>query len=85
MYYDIFFNIAAFFLILTILNFGTTFFRVMMKRIHVNPEEAVKIHQDVRSQRSIGIHWGTFDLAAEVKLWGFYEIEIYRFICYNAR
>ncbi|XP_041348338.1 N-acyl-phosphatidylethanolamine-hydrolyzing phospholipase D-like isoform X2 [Gigantopelta aegis] len=27
---------------------------------HVSPAEAVQIHHDVRSQTSIGIHWGTF-------------------------
>ena len=39
--------------------------RWFMKPIHVNPPEAVKIHQDVRSQQSIGIHWGTFKLTDE--------------------
>jgi N-acyl-phosphatidylethanolamine-hydrolysing phospholipase D len=37
-----------------------------MKPVHINPEEAVKIHQDVKSQRSIGIHWGTFAMTDEV-------------------
>lgn len=32
---------------------------------HVDPLEAVRIHQDVRARRSIGIHWGTFLLADE--------------------
>lgn len=27
---------------------------------HVNPEEAVQIHVDVKSKASVGIHWGTF-------------------------
>jgi N-acyl-phosphatidylethanolamine-hydrolysing phospholipase D len=27
---------------------------------HVNPQEAVRIHQDVRSRCSIGVHWGTY-------------------------
>jgi L-ascorbate metabolism protein UlaG (beta-lactamase superfamily) len=34
--------------------------RWFMKDMHCNPEEAVQIHLDVRSQKSIGMHWGTF-------------------------
>ena len=34
--------------------------RWLMKDMHVNPEEAVKIHLDVESRQSIGMHWGTF-------------------------
>jgi L-ascorbate metabolism protein UlaG (beta-lactamase superfamily) len=34
-----------------------------MGPIHVSPEEAVKIHNDVRSKTSIGMHYGTFPLA----------------------
>lgn len=33
---------------------------------HVSPEEAVRIHEDVKSKSSVGIHWGTFSLAHEV-------------------
>ena len=39
--------------------------RWFMKAAHVNPEEAVKIHKDINSRYSIGIHWGTFILTDE--------------------
>ncbi|KAJ8047764.1 N-acyl-phosphatidylethanolamine-hydrolyzing phospholipase D [Holothuria leucospilota] len=32
---------------------------------HVNPEEAVEIHKDIKSMSSVGIHWGTFALTYE--------------------
>lgn len=32
---------------------------------HVDPKEAVQIHQDVCSRRSLAIHWGTFPLTDE--------------------
>ena len=39
--------------------------RNIMKMSHLNPEEAVKTHCDIRSKQSLGIHWGTFQLTAE--------------------
>ena len=39
--------------------------RWFMKTVHVNPAEAVKIHQDIGARRSLGIHWGAFVLAGE--------------------
>lgn len=39
--------------------------RWFMKRYHVDPEEAVEIHKDVKSKWSVGIHWGTFALTDE--------------------
>jgi hypothetical protein len=31
-----------------------------MKDVHLNPEEAVRAHRELRSEYSIGIHFGTF-------------------------
>lgn len=39
--------------------------RSIMAFMHVNPEEAVKIHQDVGARRSVAMHWGTFRLTLE--------------------
>ena len=39
--------------------------RWLMQSMHVDPFEAVKIHQDVRSQLSVACHWGTFHLTDE--------------------
>lgn len=36
-----------------------------MEPIHVSPVGAIKIHRDVRSQKSIALHHGTFPLADE--------------------
>ncbi len=39
--------------------------RWFMKPVHLNPEEAVKVHQDLQSRYSVGMHWGTFLLTDE--------------------
>ena len=39
--------------------------RWFMKDQHIDPREAVQIHQDLKAKRSVGIHWGTFALTDE--------------------
>ncbi|WOJ93094.1 MBL fold metallo-hydrolase [Congregibacter variabilis] len=39
--------------------------RWFMKDVHLNPQEAVMAHQELRSELSIGIHFGTFQLTYE--------------------
>jgi N-acyl-phosphatidylethanolamine-hydrolysing phospholipase D len=37
-----------------------------MKYFHVNPDEAVQIHKDIKSRKSFGIHWGTFKMVSTI-------------------
>lgn len=39
--------------------------RWFMREMHVNPDEAVQIHLDVNSKRSLAMHWGSFILTDE--------------------
>lgn len=39
--------------------------RVTLKHFHVNPQEAVNAFKELRAQRMIPIHWGTFRISAE--------------------
>jgi N-acyl-phosphatidylethanolamine-hydrolysing phospholipase D len=39
--------------------------RWFMQRFHLNPPEAIRVHQDVGSKHSIGMHWGTIKLTIE--------------------
>lgn len=39
--------------------------RWFMQPQHVNPQEALLIHQDLAAKRSFAMHWGTYQLAAE--------------------
>jgi N-acyl-phosphatidylethanolamine-hydrolysing phospholipase D len=66
-YYDVFkeigsrlgpFDIAA-------IPIGAYLPREMMKMTHLTPEEAFQLFTDIKGQRFIAIHWGTFDLTDE--------------------
>ena len=55
----------------------------MMESSHVDPEQAVQIHLDVVSKKSIAVHWGTFALANEVisglnNVFHFYQSDLFR-------
>jgi L-ascorbate metabolism protein UlaG (beta-lactamase superfamily) len=39
--------------------------RWLMGPVHMNPEEAVRAHQDLEAAQSIGMHFGTFQLTDE--------------------
>ncbi|EFO92396.1 hypothetical protein CRE_11126 [Caenorhabditis remanei] len=38
--------------------------RFFMKSQHINPEEAIGVHQLIRAKNSIGIHWGTYHMGS---------------------
>ena len=48
--------------------------RWFMKSYHNNPDEAVMIHQDIKSKQSVGMHFGCFRLSDEK--WGQAEIDL---------
>ncbi|KAG0362918.1 hypothetical protein BGZ54_008430, partial [Gamsiella multidivaricata] len=39
--------------------------RWFMSPVHCSPEDAVRLHEDIKSKRSVGMHWGTWVLTDE--------------------
>ncbi|MBX7065875.1 MAG: MBL fold metallo-hydrolase [Parachlamydiales bacterium] len=50
---------------LSLIPIGTYVPKKFMQTVHICPQEAVQIHQDVNSQFSLGMHWNTFRLSDE--------------------
>ncbi|MBL9216506.1 MAG: MBL fold metallo-hydrolase [Opitutaceae bacterium] len=50
---------------LSLLPIGAYEPRWFMESVHMNPDEAVRAHLAVRSRRSLGMHFGTFQLTDE--------------------
>ncbi len=52
---------------LALIPIGAYLPRWFMSPVHVDPSEAIKIHQDVKADYSIGMHFGTFQLTDEAR------------------
>lgn len=50
---------------LSLIPIGTYIPKGFMSSVHISPFEAVKIHREVRSSFSLGMHWATFHLSDE--------------------
>ena len=50
---------------LSLLPIGAYAPRWFMKDHHCNVEEAIQIHKDIQSKKSVAMHWGTFQLTDE--------------------
>lgn len=45
---------------LALLPIGLNSPREVLSPVHCNPDDAVCLHRDLRSKKSVGMHWGTF-------------------------
>jgi L-ascorbate metabolism protein UlaG (beta-lactamase superfamily) len=50
---------------LTLMPIGAYLPRWFMREVHVSPAEAIQAFVELRAQKMLGIHWGTYDLADE--------------------
>lgn len=50
---------------LSLIPIGSYLPRKFMSPVHIDPWQAVQIHQEVNSKQSIGMHWNTFKLSDE--------------------
>lgn len=50
---------------LAMIPIGTYVPHEFMKTVHIGPSDSVKIHQEVNSVLSLGMHWKTFKLSSE--------------------
>lgn len=59
---------------LSLIPIGTYVPREFMSPVHINPSEAVRIHKEVNSKKSIGMHWKTFRLSDEEEFRPAYDL-----------
>lgn len=50
---------------LALISIGAYAPRWFMKDVHITPEEAVQIHQDIGARQSLAVQWGTFPMTSE--------------------
>lgn len=50
---------------LSLIPIGTYSPQKFMQPVHISPQEAVQIHEEVKSRLSLGMHWNTFRLSDE--------------------
>lgn len=53
---------------LSLIPIGSYLPRKFMSPVHIDPAQAVRIHQEVGSKKSLGMHWKTFNLSDEATM-----------------
>jgi L-ascorbate metabolism protein UlaG (beta-lactamase superfamily) len=62
---------------LSLLPIGAYAPRWFMQTMHMDPEEAIWAHKDLKSRKSIGIHYGTFQLTNEGRDEPVHKLQMY--------